>query len=1580
MLWILVAITIVVFGLFGTQFAIEAILLREGGHIQGYYRGRPITSEEYLLFRNRWVRFLGREAGQDGNLMGLLIRLREARAAGIEATDGELRKKLKEIIKPLRDREQEGAVSTRAGEAWDSTYDAAYNRLVDRLEMTKAGFELTLREEILVSKYEEAMLRAAQPGDLEARLSHEKDNARVRARFLTFRSLEFSEFAEPKENDLIKFFQDNNQPLQSALKSDDLASSGRYYQPDRVAIEYVCALFKDQRPHASPHSEVEKFYLKNRGRFRRPEEEVRQGRSPYRSLQEVYQEIERELAEDEARSSAREVMHQIARAWFDAARSTATPRDLDGKLESIARTFSARYEPPGVLFAQSELAKAGPISKARNLATQAFRVYGNGDTEEPWTAEQALTRLSEILMSDDACFMLRIVSKVPRFSPTWDELLRDSTEKDPKKRKLPGLTVERVREDWKITQGFQRAQENAEKLRQALVERALDRLTKQLNGSSLTTFHVPSSAGREETGDIHPTVGEAATRTPAGEVSRIFLGVENRPSLVWVQEVADDKKKVQLFQTPPSSLEGEPMPPSDILLEFFYEGIRHRREFQQPGEVQVECLLARRDSFARGVEPSPAEMEEFYQAHKTTFVDSSGREQPLNEVQDRVKESVRREKGQSLAQAAVDQFRRDPAIQKASDVNPAVSPSDRSSEQDRIKKLAEDLGLVYKKNLERFRPNDRLKRLSVLGPAGAVQGMEGALADLPIGRWSDPLESSECPFLLRVLDRGEASPAALAEVRDSVSRNYVEAWRTFRPEEKLAALWEQHLHDGLDHLDEFSPLLTKSRREFRTVATDFFPKGQAPGEHPDEAAFASELVHLEPGVLSPVIAGSRAAFLALVTEERALKRVQLQYGQVREQDFRADPASIREEQLREYFESHASSERYLFPARVEIEYVFGEVEAAQKKALESLPEKDVQEYFERYRSSRYSHSDFAAVKAVVYDDLSLERGLAHLGERLRNAHAEATKEGEKADLAGIAERLGLQYATASYARSETLRLSSLSASGEELLSAFDMRPGEFSPVYKTPATQFFFRKTRTIEPAARPFDEVRSDILEAVLQAEASRAASAWVASAVEQARSMPLEEATRRVPLPGNRTVPSVKDSDLFDANSPADRVPSTELRDLAVKLNRDDVLGPIKSGGALYFAKILSEKVENQQKVLYAAFGIDAFRTSLAGTTEEDVHAHYETEKESLRRPESVRIEFLFASVSDLAESEAIKAKATDAAIAAHYEARKNEYWKNPDPETQAQTPYLPLEQVRDYVSFDFRIDQAQKLAESLIESARLRHEADPEKADLAALARETGLQYGLSGYMPREGSADVGVVPRQLQDIARLGEIAFGLKEGEILADSRLKTLNGCALIRRQELKPSHVPPIEEVRKELEARVLAEQARRKSLEHAAKVRETIEAAWKDLADPSARSEAFSRIVQSTTYVADETFRPAVRSTDYFGRPEFNFAFMRYYRQPTPFFMPPIHGMNRPGGGIRFAREAFRLARGNISRPVPFTDGDESECFLILLSGRTVPGEAEFLKGRREVQRRLEQEKSFIARESWNDHLSRLTQPPSP
>jgi hypothetical protein len=1577
-LWLLVGVTVLVFGLFGTEFAIRDLLTGGGSGVQGYYRGKPIKTDEFITFRNRWGRLYGRRSGADEEglhqfLITQMILLREAREAGLRVTDEEVLERLKRMVKDSRRQEDQPAPPETGDDVFDHD---AYANLLRVYDMGKATFETTIREQLLVEKYEKAMLEATQASGFENWVSFEKESTELKARYLSFRSDEFSEMEQPSEGEVKEFFESNCHPDPGAPQARS-KGPGRYFQPDRVAIEYAFVTFKSierelEGSFKASAEEIEAHYLKHRTKFKNTEESVKSGKPPVKSLGEVYDQVAGEIRENKARELARERIDRVTGAWDDRAREDTPEEKLGPLLKTLCDKFGAAYHGRTPPFSEFEVdeSQVGPIARVEKLKEKAFKVYDTTRGQKPWTASEARYKLSDTILGNDGYYVLHIVSMKPRYSPSWEEM---------KNGRVPGLTFDKVLDDLKVYRGFKRAQEEARKFRTAIYDKAMEGLGKEL-GTPVQTLEVTESGKLPGLGAAEDAVTQMALKTEIGQVSRPFEAA-GRQFLLLVTEGSESKRNVEILSVEPTQLDRYEPKPSDTLLEFFYERVKTQKAYQSPDQVETEYLVAELKTLAEEIRPTDEEIAKHYEENKAKFVDAEGKPRGLDQVKEGVVAAIREAGAYDKAKAAIQKALENELLKSEKEAE--KSEKERLEEQDKLEDLAAQHKLRYAKDLERFRPDDAAKRDKALGPAVAYsEGIEKLLAELKTNKWSELRESPAGPFVIRVVKRSPGGPAPFEEVRGKLAENYRSGWERRPPEDKLSTVWEEQLHQSFSQVEQLNPIPKRTRKVFSARESGYFERGSTPSAGADEPSLAKALEKLKPGDLSEVVAESGKLVIALVSSEREEKKLKVEYGEVMPADFRPGESEVKEEDLRAYYERH--KEQFRSPTEVEIEYVMADLADFEKKLEGKLTEADFRRHYDDHRIDYYKDMSFEEAKPLIERDLPREQAAKEAKEIVDGkdgkggAFASALKAEKRdgPDLEQTAKNHGLSYARVKYSRHEAVgpSLAHLGSRDQVPLRAFKMKDGEIAGTFRTATACFFFRRLRAIDSETYPFETVKNKVLDACMANLADDRARAWVASVVEKAKALPLKDAVAAVPYPQGKEAPKLAESDFLSKYSQGSVVPPSGLRDAALKLGKSDAIGPIDAGQKVCFGKITDEKVENQIRALSVTFRVDSFRPPEFMASDEEVKAQYEADKEGLKKPDQRRLEYLFASISDLIESEKVKALATDEAVKAFYDAHKSEYWKDPQKSKEGSVAYLPLEQVNNEVVFFVRQAEAKKLADELVGKAqeRIKSSESPASADLDPLAKDLGLRHGKTELFARERPEDPIRVWKHLEQVSRLGEIAFEIKEGQVLADERLSAGNGRALVRLAETKASYIPDLSEVRDAVVQKVLDKRSPELAREFVGSVYEKLKKAVSEAATVHDKQLAFNTVVKESFYLADSSLRPVDRETEYFWRPLMN-PFDRRRRYWS------VPGLGSASGNYdlqaQFALAAFELPRGRVSAPV-CGERDESECYLVLLSGTRWPSEEEF-KGQKRLGSYGDWEIFQAASSGWREVITRLGEP---
>ncbi len=268
--------------------------------------------------------FEGEPALSQDALWRLLILLREARAARVQAGPDEV----VALLSGLPRLREQGEFSRRRYQAFLRTFpytDAQVSRWLSNV--VKVVKLLSLKASgAVTTRGERWMLYAHR-------------NKRARVRYVKLDGPLFAPLVEPTDAELKEFYE----RYQDRLPDPDTGQYG-YMAPERVKLEYAIADVEVMAEQMEvSEEEVRAYYDENREEFaREPEEDTpEEADGGYKSLQEVWSKVEKEVARRKAREEARERVEAVI---DDLTGSDVNYGDSPRPLGQMARRHGLRYE------------------------------------------------------------------------------------------------------------------------------------------------------------------------------------------------------------------------------------------------------------------------------------------------------------------------------------------------------------------------------------------------------------------------------------------------------------------------------------------------------------------------------------------------------------------------------------------------------------------------------------------------------------------------------------------------------------------------------------------------------------------------------------------------------------------------------------------------------------------------------------------------------------------------------------------------------------------------------------------------------------------------------------------------------------------------------------------------------------------------------------------------------------------------------------------------------------------------------------------------------------------------------------
>ena len=198
----------------------------------------------------------------------------------------------------------------------------------------------------------------------------------------------------------------------------------------------------------------------------------------------------------------------------------------------------------------------------------------------------------------------------------------------------------------------------------------------------------------------------------------------------------------------------------------------------------------------------------------------------------------------------------------------------------------------------------------------------------------------------------------------------------------------------------------------------------------------------------------------------------------------------------------------------------------------------------------------------------------------------------------------------------------------------------------------------------------------------------------------------------------------------------------------------------------------------------------TSQVSVGDEDVRAHFDSDKESYRLPETRVVRYVHVDPTAVRAQVAV----TDADITNHYRARKDQFRE----EEQVCARHV-LVKVKGESETEGRSDEAaRKLAQDLLAQIR-------SGADFAAIAKKSSDDTGSAMQGGDLGCFGRGTMVNEFENVA------FSLKKDEI--SEPVKTQYGYHVIQAKETRPAREKPLDEVKESIRAELLTERSQAKA-----------------------------------------------------------------------------------------------------------------------------------------------------------------------
>jgi len=525
-----------------------------------------------------------------------------------------------------------------------------YERLVGqrlRQALTPAQFEQTLRETLLVSRYNEVVTAVAMPTDTVDQ-EYQKRYERLNAYYIGLQARDFEPSKQVTVTDQeIRDFYDKYKNL----PAPKTGSGPGYKQPEMVSVEYVLA--KKPSPEQANYSDAElrKFYDAHLKRYVRDEKAEQ---PEYKTFEEVKEAVVADLAENQ--------FAQIDKKLQDVA--TAVERALDkapdkepqmalyagraGLMHKNTKLFRADgrdfYQAVGVEFARDQEAALQEFLNTEYITAEEL-AQGLRPSAESRERRIMLSHTCT-LKSTGSKYVFRVLQRVPEKVLEFDQ--------------LPENVREQVKRDRRMQKALDIAQTEARKLLTLANAGALDKAAEDLGVEPVVTDQfdagkLPSSV------DAGSPIAKAASGLKPGELSGLIAdgdsfhvvlcsgGAEKDAKLAWsILTFAKDQE-----------LRG-PAPSDDELADYLvtnYEN--YAADLPLKGDISVDYIAAKYDELAKTITPTDDEINDYYTKNKDERFGGKELADCKADVEKALKTEMATAKAQELISKALDSAKAD---------------------------------------------------------------------------------------------------------------------------------------------------------------------------------------------------------------------------------------------------------------------------------------------------------------------------------------------------------------------------------------------------------------------------------------------------------------------------------------------------------------------------------------------------------------------------------------------------------------------------------------------------------------------------------------------------------------------------------------------------------------------------------------------------------------------------------------------------------------------------------------------------------------------------------------------------------
>lgn len=1253
-----------------------------------------------------------------------------------------------------------------------------YDELLREMGVTEADLETAVRRDLALVVLPTLYENAASsiPREL-ARARYQRDNTQALPAYFALRAADFAQGVTYTEDDLRDFYARHKDRLRTKEQPG-------YRQPERVRIEYVLGRTSDIAEKLTD-TELFNYYQRNSAFF-----------GP--SYKDAQADVRKRLAEEK--------LQNMVVAMANRAADAAT-RGQEPNLRAIAaeearglqEAFRVAASAP---FAAGDEEQAVPELRGGKLADALFGERGQqyavaGQPHKPGTHP-----ISEVFACDAGRFFFRVLQREPSRDIPYDA--------------LPPDLREQLKDDVVNDKAFAQARLKAAEYRTKVYQAAFERFAEALATKPLTTEFLRPADPLPALGQTVPELYDQLIGGEVGDLSDV-AAVGDRFVLARLDAREEAKGlRLQIVLCDASGLGKAAYEPSLYEVRAAYDATPHAY-LDPPTPIPFEKvqddirrLLARRQALAVAAERAEKALAELVA-------------KPMPELAEVAK------KHSLLLQMGVAVNPADPSaapgIGKAAgfaEALAALAPGDVS----RILVSAEGRFIFVLKAR-----TDKAATIDVLAAPYAPLVGEAKIDDADVRKHYD--QHRDTAYVTGDEIRPAPSWEAVSQaVRDRARKALQDAWAKKAPGERLAALRDSLVSEAMRTVPPRAPLA--ATRAVRIVPRTLgpFPASKPEGPLANEPEAVAALRALEPGQLSKPLPIRRGALLALLTDRRPGGLARAKVALFRGDDaFKTVPEPTAAA-IDAYFAANKAALKV--PAQAELDYIFADIASRQRALLPTLEEADCRRYYEERSSTLYLGDSYEAAEARVRTDLARERASRAAREAAERALEALRKEPKpaEANMAPLAEKFGLATGrTEPFALEDPASPAPLGRIRDIADELRDAQPGHVVPRVVESSLGFSACRLAARTPEREPqLAEVRDRIVGA-LKLQAARETIRKAAEAFRAAA----EATSFDKAAAAAAGAPRIIETGLLDArhfNLPGED-PAPTLARAIYALDKPGLTPVVEEESPpRAFVALVTTREPDELLTLEAAT-LDSRQLMLTTPeepTEDELRKHYEANLESFRRPETVEAEALAADYERLAK--ALPAPSEDEL--------RNEYQRSVDAgepayrDRTADGPaYLPFNKARHLVEQKLRSARARTQADALMAEARRALLAEGPKADLSAYAAKHPPLVAMPSEgidRERKGMEPIGSAPE-------LAAVAFAAKKGDIAGP--VKGADGVCLLRILDVKPSAIPPFEDVRFQVEVQWRRRRDSERAVAAAAKVHERLAAA---LAQPEAKVPALA------------------------------------------------------------------------------------------------------------------------------------------